>query len=303
MGYRITQDERKIIDSLLDKMPFDGSKFSFFDLHSIHVLKPMYPRPDGATDLAKYGAAQIEYRNNRTYEHIYDFMLSWNFAVKTDKAEHLMLTPDGEILRAYGSIEKYQNSFTKSDKQVIVDRISSLIEKIPNYGEFIVEYFLPNTIVFDAKDFIGLSEEAAIKRRDDLLEQKEELIKIHETKLKDEESLQYLVDNGFAFNRHDIKVEGKIYRQLTDKGRELKEYGSIEEYNRIQKLKEDKIISDIAKQAMEAQRNDNEYLRNKYQFWVTVSIGVSTGLAALYYMLEVLRIQYHLGLPHHVFFP
>jgi hypothetical protein len=41
------------------------------------------------------------------------------------------------------------------------------------------------------------------------------------------------------------------------------------------------------RQATEDLHNNNEYIRNKYQFWVTVSIGVSTAVSAVYYILEI----------------
>lgn len=37
----------------------------------------------------------------------------------------------------------------------------------------------------------------------------------------------------------------------------------------------------------DADHRATEAQRNKYQYWVTVSIGVSTGIAAIYYFLEI----------------
>ncbi|MCW3128204.1 MAG: hypothetical protein JWO03_3862 [Bacteroidetes bacterium] len=52
----------------------------------------------------------------------------------------------------------------------------------------------------------------------------------------------------------------------------------------------------------EASQTGTANSRNRYLYWISVSIGLSTSIAALYYFLEVLRVQYHLGLPHHVLF-
>jgi len=169
------------------------------------------------------------------------------------------------------------------------------MEMIAYYGEFIVEPNPPRNMIVDLSDFLTVKPEEALKRVKDALEQKEYLKREYQQLWRDEEVLQYLVDNGFAVNRHDIKVEGQIYRQLTDKGRDLKELGGIEAYCAVLKDKEDKII-------FEAVRRNKEAQRNKHLFWITFFIGVSTVLAAVYYVLEILRIQYHLGLPNHIFF-
>ena len=100
--------------------------------------------------------------------------------------------------------------------------------------------------------------------------------------------IQELISSGFMVNRHDIKVESKVFRQLTDKGRLLKELGSMDAFNlHVQK--------DIDRKHIQDQRLARMY-------WINFCIAVATGCAAIYYLLEILRIQYHWGLPHHVFF-
>lgn len=106
------------------------------------------------------------------------------------------------------------------------------------------------------------------------------------------ETFIYLLDYGYATWRTDIKYDntkGVLYAELTDKGRKLKESGSIEAFYAGVKESERMEARQIA-------RDENLYW---IQFWIAVGVIA----AGAYYLLEILRVQYHLGLPHHVFFP
>jgi hypothetical protein len=95
-----------------------------------------------------------------------------------------------------------------------------------------------------------------------------------EQQLKEyEEGLKYLVDYGFATNRYDIKVEGKIYWQLTDKGRLLKEIGTMEGF-RHHELQEKK-------------EGISRKFRERNSYIVTLSIAVSTFVSAVYYFFQL----------------
>jgi hypothetical protein len=173
-----------------------------------------------------------------------------------------------------------QNIMTESER---IELTNEILTRIPSYGEFEIIYDagsppITNTVAEDMIKNIADS-----MRKKNLIQNQQEII-------------QELVFSGFVINRHDIKIEGKIYMQLTDRGRELKELGSMAEYNRVQEQKSAILRAAVAQRAREDQRNE-------YQFWITLSIAISTGFAAVYYILEILRIQYHLGLPNHVFFP
>ncbi len=110
----------------------------------------------------------------------------------------------------------------------------------------------------------------------------------------------YLIGNGFC--REDTNEipdsfgSGLTYTitriHFTDKGRLLKQKGSIHQY--YQYLQEEKRKAEIAEIDRKIQSQ-----RNRYQYWINVSIAVATGIAALYYFLEIFRIQYHWGLPGH----
>jgi hypothetical protein len=93
-------------------------------------------------------------------------------------------------------------------------------------------------------------------------------------------ALEYLIENGFAINRHDIIVDGRIYRQLTDKGRSLKKCGSMEAYRLLCQEQDLKMEYEIDKKDREAQRNI-------YQYWINVSIALSTGIAGVYYTVQL----------------
>ena len=159
---------------------------------------------------------------------------------------------------------------------------NGLLSRIPLYGEFEIQF----------DDIPPLVNDDEIEK---VIKKGAENLKNAQRIKNEQEIIQELIFGGFVINRHDIKVEGKLYRQLTDRGRELKELGSFVEYNRVQELKDAKILAKVSRKATEEKRN-------KYLFCISLSIAISTGLAALYYLLEILRIQYHRGLPWHVFF-
>jgi len=297
MKTTLTQDEFNLLNLLLPKIP-TKENFSINALHAEYVLKPLYPRGDGAIDLAKYDLARKSFADKGFYLHITNYLVEQDFAIPASKTVpfvDLKLSEVGITVRAYGDVEKYFNSFAETTKEEIESRIPNLIQKISPFGEFTITYNLPRTIVFTAADFIDLSDSEAIKKRDDKLEQKEELVFIHEQRVKDEEALQYLVDEGYAINRHDINSPDKLYRQLTDEGRKLKSLGTLKKYVDFLALQEQKLNDFADQKAREVQRNIILYR-------VTILIAISTAVAAIYYLLETLRIQYHLGLPYHFFF-
>lgn len=89
----------------------------------------------------------------------------------------------------------------------------------------------------------------------------------------------WLVGEGFAVKRYDIDKDGGII-QLTDMGRDLKNCGSISKYSDFERAKKEEVLQ---------LQNDRkrETRRNELQYWVNVSIAISTGAAACYYLLEI----------------
>lgn len=167
----------------------------------------------------------------------------------------------------------------ESDK---IELTNELLSRIPPYGEFDFDYDEIKPVINNTPV-------------EEMIKSVAENVKKQNKLIYEIEILQELVFNGFIINRHDIKLHDRIFMQLTDMGRELKYLGSIEAYKKEQDKKTTNFIADKQDKA-------NEAKRNKWGFRITFSIAISTGFAAVYYILEILRIQYHLGLPCHVFF-
>ena len=163
------------------------------------------------------------------------------------------------------------------------------------YGEFVIETKMPSQII--NVNFLNPNEEEELNKIQNALNPKANLIAIHENELKNEEVMQYLVAEGFVINRHDINDKTTLYRQLTDRGRELKQCGTIEAYKELSKQKLEAIAADVARQATERQRSDNEYERNYYLFWITAAIAISTALQGAWNLMELVRNYYNPFLP------
>jgi len=290
----ITTEALNLLNSILQFLPQRG-KFSISDIHAEKVLKPKFS--DGLKiDLTRYDPERTRLKS--TYQNVTNFLVENDFALIIDSVnsvDMITLTRKGEYLKAYGSIQAFYSAITPSTINNIESRITELITQIPYYGEFIVVPTQRKSTVVDLSDFLSVDPNEALNRVIKALERKDELKIEYKQLMEDDESLQYLVNNGFAINRHDIKIGDNIYRQLTDKGRELKDVGTIASYKILMAQKAKKLINS------EKQRT-NEEKRNKYQFFINVCLAIFTGVAAVYYFLEILRIHYNLGLPNHVLF-
>ncbi len=99
-----------------------------------------------------------------------------------------------------------------------------------------------------------------------------------------------LVILGFAFIRHDLKYthnDKKIYYiELTEQGRLLKGCGSIFEFNKKEREKQQEI-------QVEKDYRQQERLRNKYLFWITVCIACSSAFQGFWNLLEMSRNYYN----------
>lgn len=92
---------------------------------------------------------------------------------------------------------------------------------------------------------------------------------------------EYLVSHGFAITRNDLDVDGTSI-EFTARGRWLKESGTFEVYQKSQKDKKDKKI----KQELEVEAAQQ---RNVQMNRLTLIIAISTGIAAIYYILEIMN--------------
>jgi hypothetical protein len=98
----------------------------------------------------------------------------------------------------------------------------------------------------------------------------------------------YLIGAGFARWRLDAGDRNNTFFEFTDEGRKLQKLKTVEAYN--------------AHLLQEAEERDRRKQRDKNLYWINFWIAVGALAAAAYYILEILRIQYHLGLPCHVYF-
>lgn len=154
-------------------------------------------------------------------------------------------------------IEALKVSMSDED---IRKRISHVIEKAHPYGEF--EVIL---------DIDKLKE--VLNKTDTDDEQKRIFIKNYQEVQQDNLVLNYLVKEGFAVNRNDIQIPGKLYRQLNDRGRDLKALGSLDKFN----------LS-----VAEATRNKHiQDQRLARMYWINLWIAVGAIVAGLYYANEL----------------
>lgn len=99
---------------------------------------------------------------------------------------------------------------------------------------------------------------------------------------------EYMVDNGFAIKRNDSPEALYTQIELTERGRNLKKLGSLLAFqkNEVQAELDLRLAADL-------KRTETE--RSKFQFYISVSLAISTGVAAVYYLLEIFD---YLGVHH-----
>jgi hypothetical protein len=169
-----------------------------------------------------------------------------------------------------------------------IARVNTLLEKLPMYGEFLMVRIPPlrQTKIINGGDFLNPENKILedIEKSAEALKAEENLNKIEFA--KDEEAMNYLIFEGFVINRHDIRplpnevvVIPKLYRQLTDKGRQLKEAGSIEAFNLVAENNNRKMM-------LQDQRSERLY-------WINFWIAVGAIVAALYYSKELWVYFFH----------
>ena len=85
-----------------------------------------------------------------------------------------------------------------------------------------------------------------------------------------------------------------FYLRLTDKGRKLKELRSLNAFNKFEDSESAKVLALENDRKEATQRNKLQAQLNIYQLGINVSLAISTGVSALYYLLEIRT--------HHSFF-
>lgn len=169
-------------------------------------------------------------------------------------------------------IEREDNLKDPLSETEIITGINELLEMMPFYGEFDVR-----DLAIHKYNIIEIADDASDK-----------MAQLRGSRIRNA-AVQKMIFDGFVINRHDIKSGHVQYRQLTERGRRLKEEGSIEALIKA-----------------EAYDKHIEYLRDRRDanaYYIQLFLMFWTGIAALYYVLEILRIQYHIGLPCHLALP
>lgn len=276
MDVRLSHEELEVLNDIIIFINPD-EEFTIGSLHANHILKKKYPNGKGGVDLVKYDEARKDFKNRSVYRNLNRYMLQQGFVkpLEISNDEHkLQLTAKGEILWAYENLEKYFNSFRYKTEYVDEVDINRLIQAAPPYGEFTTQDASAISTI-EVIDFNILdSDESVIHQITQKLDPKSIIIKDHEVWLKDQSILEYLVNNGFAINRHDINDEHNFYRQLTDKGRKLKELGAIKAYDDyIQKKEVD---------------NKRRKQREDRLYWINFWIAAGAIAAMIYYFVDLI---------------
>ncbi len=276
---QLTPEEEGIRDLVIQNV-YPKETFSVPAIHAQLVLKKQYPRIPGA-QVNQYDAARADLTQRGVYSNITNWFTEHGFANhngKTIPFTELVLTEKGEILWAYKDFYKYSRSTIPLTENEIIQKIPSIIEAIEPYGEFILVCPAPKlgSITMGTTG----SKEIPKEVRRPMIELDKQIIRQYEANKRQEDVLNYLVNRGFAVNRHDIKDSRGTHRQLTDKGRELKECGSIEEYYKRQ---EDKLAKE------EAAERGRQLLekRNDYLYLINLSIAVGTVVVGVYTFFQM----------------
>lgn len=286
MKTEITNEDLQILNQLLPYFPFN-ERFALQYVHAQHIIKPKYPRSDGSTDLLMYDKERKEFTESGVYKRLDSFLMENGFAegVSNNGITKLKLTKKGEVLAAYGNYYALVKANMPSPENEVISRIPELISKIFSHGEFILEVEEPR-IQFTNINIFTADEAGELAKIKKLLDPKERIKANYEQSLKDEEVLQYLVQHGFAVNRQDISNEEHLYRQLTDKGRELKELGTLEAYNeKVSKQQEDK-DEELAWRKKSERRLANIAERQYQLNWLIAIATMVAGAQAVFQVIE-----------------
>lgn len=257
----LTIDELDMLESMFDSIPADEP----FTIHSIR---------NDVRKAGKLNESDILKSDTSIDSKITDYLVQQNYAVRVGdlvmkSLGNIELTNFGRVLCACGSFLKYhQTEQRRLSTEEILQHVPRVIEMAPLYGEFTIDVEppkLPQVINSDPLTPEGEREWQSIMR---ILDKKQMALDRFLILQRDEEVMQYLIAEGFMTNRHDIKSDGIIYRQLTDQGRKLKEFGSIEKYHEYEKNEQDKLR--------------RQQSRDVYLFWIVLFGAVGTCISALY---------------------
>jgi len=297
----LNQVEFDILNAILPKI---DPHAPFFNIASLYapILQGKYPLEVNGVVTGLYDKSIREH--SKAFENVTKFLIEQEFAIQVIPPSSiyvdLRLTNKGEVLWAYGDHWAFYKSTIKSHESEIKRRVEEIISLAFNYGEFAIEPSEVKKMVINIE--ISNEDEAKVII-DKALSGKEEIIQLHELAKIDEEAIAYLVQEGFAENRHDIKGgKAKIYRQLTDRGRKLKGLRSIELFTAWEEKEKEEEIKNI-KTEREFIQKQNEFIEinkdftskqsdliqsqlyiNRITRITNILISIFTGAAALWYL-------------------
>ena len=209
MTKRITWDEIGIINAIILPAIKRNVEFNIEDIHT-EALTSECKNDKGEIDYQLLLDKKRVFTEKGNYLNIVNTLVNDGFAFYSNESckTQLTLTWKGEVLWAYGSWEKcIMAAFKETEKWEIFDRLPLIIAKAYLFGEFAFDPTMPRTTIVNI-NFINPNDGEEFKKIQDAIDQKDALINSYEQFLKDEAVLQFLVNEGFAINRHDIKVEG-----------------------------------------------------------------------------------------------
>ena len=244
MHIELSKDEYEVLDSILTHIN-PKHTFQVGDLHVIHILNPRYNGTNKKKDLPPYNSVFSKLIRNNVYVNISAWLIERGFAkaVRENNSDYLLLTELGEILWNFEHLAWYDKAIPSSNEQQIILRVTELIKVLPKYGVFSVYKDPPTGWVIPRITEEEMSEgmpEHLVR----LMNEKARVRKWYTEWLETEEVYKYLVKNGYILEREDVPTTNRFYRnkELTDKGRELKECGSLTAYENYitEKEKENK---------------------------------------------------------------
>ncbi len=273
MKYRPTQEELDIINKCLPLINPSDDSFSISHIHA-DKLKEIYPSIVNGIRNSDYDNAFSDLNRRGVYQNITKWLKEQDFAVdvlphKYSNSWDLKFTSTGDLLWAYSDVYKYYDSFNEHPIEIIQKRAQELIKEARTYNEFRIVQYLPKVDVvhFSVSDM----DNDLLEKISSKISGKSSLISLHEQWILDESAVNFLTAEGFVINRHDIKdSDGGIYRELTDRGRKLKEVGSLDELKKME-LVELKKQNDIKELEFNLLKSQDEFQKLNNDFIVKQS--------------------------------
>jgi|GEM_PF-4997964 hypothetical protein len=305
----ITAEGWDILYKILPRIPEDG-KFHLSRGYADAVLEHLYPTKTPEFRRLEKEFRQLTEGKQNEHKKVGEWLIENRFAtsIKPTSASHydyLKLTQKGTVLKAAGTYDEFSD-LERYSQEDLESRVSHIIAKAFPYGEFTVVTELPRMSVISIDPLA--TDEESINAIQIAINPATRLKELYKWSVIDSAAAMYLVEQGFAINRHDINADNVIYRQLTDKGRMLKECGTINAYNQLLSAQKEEEAKEIEwrKETSRRQHHLAEVQADlsKNQLHVNIWIALSTAVGAVYgfFQLTDFYSQHSLNLQHCAYF-